>query len=65
MSQGRRNGDVSLSGYSLRPRQSVSKFVQGTGGVTTSPTLLGPVLVWSEQNYEIAIDREAGYFGSS
>jgi len=24
---------------------------QGAGGVTTSPTLLGPVMAWSQQNY--------------
>jgi len=33
------------------PRESGPKFVRVPGGVTTSPTLLGPVLVWSQQNY--------------
>jgi len=37
--------------YRLHPRESGPKFVQGPGGVTTSPILLGPVLVWSQQNY--------------
>jgi len=41
----------------LHPRESGPEVVQGPGGVTTSPTLLGPVLVWShvlvwsQQNY--------------
>jgi len=35
----------------LNPRESDTNVVQGPGGVTTSPTLLGPVLVWSQQNY--------------
>jgi len=51
LSQERKNGEISPSGYSLHPRESGPKFVQGPGGVTTSPTLLGPVLVWSQQNY--------------
>ena len=38
------------AGYSLHPRECGPKVVQGPGGVTRSPTLLGPVLVWSEQN---------------
>jgi len=45
------NSGLSPSGYSLHPRESGPKFVQEPGGVTTSPTLLGPVLVWSQQNY--------------
>ena len=36
----------------LSPRQSESEVVQGLDGVTTSPTLLGHVLVWSQQNYQ-------------
>ena len=34
----------------LHPRKSSPKVVQSKGGVTTSPTLLGPVLVCSQQN---------------
>jgi len=32
----------------------------GPGGVTKSPTLLGPILVWKQQNYLKlhAVDRE-------
>jgi len=30
-----KNGEVSLSGYNLNPRESVPKFVQGPGGVTS------------------------------
>ena len=46
-----KNGEPSPSGYSLHPRESGPKFAQGPGCVTTSPTLFGPVLVWSQQNY--------------
>jgi len=46
-----KNDELSPSGYSLHPRESGPNFVQGPGGVTTSPILLGPVLVWSQQNY--------------
>ena len=35
----------------LNPRQSDPDVVQGLGGVTASPTLFGPVLVWNKQNY--------------
>ena len=35
----------------LNPRGSDLDVVQGLDGVTASPTLLGPVLVWSQQNY--------------
>ena len=35
----------------LNPRENGAEVVQGLGGVTTSPTLFGPVLVWSQQNY--------------
>ena len=34
----------------LHPRKTVPVVGQGPGGVTTSPTLLGPVLMWSRQN---------------
>jgi len=37
---------------------------QGPGGVTTSSTLLGPVLVWSQQNY-LKFLLIVRYFGSS
>jgi len=40
----RKNGELSPSGYSLHPLES------GTHGVTTSPTLLCPVLAWNQQN---------------
>ena len=43
--------EVRPSGYSLHPQESGPEVVQGPGGVTSSPTLLGPVLVWSQQNY--------------
>jgi len=46
-----KNGELSPSGYSRHSRESGPKFIQGPGGVTASPTLLGPVLVWSQQNY--------------
>jgi len=32
-------------------RESGPEVVQGPDGVATFPTLLGPVLVWSQQNY--------------
>jgi len=32
-------------------QESGPKFAQGPGGVITSLTLFGPVLVWSQQNY--------------
>jgi len=35
----------------LNLRESGPEVVQGPAGVTTSPTLLGPILVWSQQNY--------------
>jgi len=37
--------------YSLNPRESGPDVIQGPNGVTTSPTLLDPTLVWSQQNY--------------
>jgi len=42
--------EVSPSGNSLHPRESGPEVVQGPGGMTTSLMLLGPVLVWSQQN---------------
>jgi len=41
-----------------------AEFVQGPGGVTTSPTLLGHVLVWSQQNY-LRLLLTVRYFESS
>jgi len=35
----------------LHPPQIGPEVVQGPGGVITSSTLLGPVFVWSQQNY--------------
>jgi len=35
----------------MRPRESSPEVVQGPRSVTTSPTLLGPVFVGSQQNY--------------
>jgi len=48
------NSELSPLGYSLHLLES------GPGGVTISPTLLGPVLVWKQQNYLKlhAVDRE-------
>ena len=46
-----KNSELSPWGYSLHPQKSGPKFVQGPGGVTTSLTLLGTVLVWSQQKY--------------
>jgi len=48
----------------LHPLESGPKFVQGPGGVTTSPTLLGPVLVWDQQNY-LRLLLIVRYFGFS
>jgi len=45
------NSELSPSGCSLHSRENGPKFVQGPGGVTASPTLLDPVLVWSQQIY--------------
>ena len=59
-----KNGEISPSGYSLHPRESGQDFVQGPGGVTTSPTLHGPVLVLSQQNY-LRLLLIVRYFGSS
>ena len=35
----------------LNPWESGPNVIQGPGGVTSSPTLLGPVFVWRQQNY--------------
>jgi len=35
----------------LNTRESGPEVVQGLVGVTTSPTLLGPLLLWNQQNY--------------
>ena len=35
----------------LHPRESCPEIVQGPDEATTFLTLLGPVLVWSQQNY--------------
>jgi len=59
-----KNSKLSPSGYSLHPQESGPKFVQGPGGVTASLTLLGTVLVWSQQNYLIFL-LIVRYFESS
>ena len=46
-----KNSALSPSSYSLHLQESVLKFVLGPGDVTKSLTLLGPVLVRSQQNY--------------
>jgi len=43
--------EASPSGYSLHPRENGPAVFQGPGGVTTSLTLLGPVLVRTQRNY--------------
>jgi len=55
-----KNGELRPSGYSLYPQESGPKFAQGPCGVTTSPILLGPILMWSQQNWlvEMVVDRE-------
>jgi len=62
----RKIGEESPSSYSLHPRESgpAPEVVQGPGGVTTSPTLLGTVLVWSQQNY-LKLLLIVRYFASS
>ena len=45
-------------------RRESNREVQGSGGVTTSPTLLGPVLVWTEGNY-LRLLLIVRYFGST
>ena len=44
-------GEASLAGYFRHPRESDPQVVQGLSEVTTSPTLLGPVLLRSQPNY--------------
>ena len=51
---------VPLGRYSRTP----SEVVQEPGGVATSPTLLGPVLVWSQQNC-LRLLLNVRYIGSS
>ena len=46
----------------LNPQESCPEVVQGPG-VNTSPTLLGPVLVWSQYNY-LKLLLTVGYFES-
>jgi len=48
----------------LHPRESGPEVVQGQGKVTTSPTLLGPVLVRDQQNYQRLLNT-ARYVESS
>jgi len=36
----------------LHPRESSPEVEQIPGGAITSPTLLCPILVWSQQNYQ-------------
>jgi len=57
-------GKVSRLGYSLHPRESGPEVVQGPDGVTTSPSLHGPVLLWSQQNY-LTLLLIVRYFASS
>jgi len=52
------------SGNSLHPQESGQEVVQVAGYVTTSPTSLDPVLVWSQQNY-LRLLLIVRYFGSS
>ena len=44
----RKISEVSLAGYN---HGKADEVVEGPGGVTTSPALLGPVLVWTEGNF--------------
>ena len=53
-----KNGDICPLGYSLHPRQSGPEIVQETGGVTASPTLLGPFGMEPAELSAIAVDRE-------
>jgi len=46
------------------PRESGRDFVHGPGGVSKSPTLLGPVLVWSQRNYHRLL-KTLRYFEAS
>jgi len=51
-------------GYSLHPLESGPEFVQGPDAMTTSPTLLCPIPVWSQQNY-LRLQLIVRYFESS
>ena len=55
-----KNAELTPPGNRLHPSESGPKFVQGSGGMATSLTLLGPILVWSQQNWlvDIAVERE-------
>jgi len=44
-----KNAELTPPGNSLHPSESGPKFVQGSGDMATSLTLLGPILVWSSQ----------------
>ena len=48
-------GEASPAGYTHgKMTQMSSKALnKGTGGITTSPTMLGCVLMWSQMNYLI------------
>jgi len=48
----------------LHQRESGQEVEHGPGGVTASPALLGPVLVWSQQNY-LRLLKTVTYFESS
>ena len=52
-----RNGQRGRSCW-LNPRESGPEVHQGPGGVIKPPTLLGPILVWSQLNYQIAENHE-------
>ena len=60
-----KNGELIPSGYSLQPLESGPEFVQGPGGeLLYISDLVGPVLVWSKQNY-LKVLLIVGYFRSS
>jgi len=43
--------------------KAAKKVAQGPGGMITSPTFPGPVLVWSQQNYlRFTVGHEASRF---
>ena len=44
----------------LYPQESSPEVIQGPVGVTTSPSLLGPILVWSQKNYLKLLLTHAG-----
>jgi len=45
------NGRLVRQALLAKPMGKHPDVIQGLGGVTASPTLLDPVLVWSKQNY--------------